>query len=168
MSLSRRNLIVKLCCPFVLHSSRNIGESSFLIDIDIDIDPTQQPSAGLRSSSHISQPQPTSLRPRAPHNARSMHAGQHAGPRYGASLACSSLQITHSLTHTFSHLLTLVSSAPATSIASVCGGPGTSEPVRALSRPSSRLAHEMISQFWTCVRNSHFDSRVCLAGASQN
>lgn len=135
---------MKLCCPFVLLSSRNIGESSSSTSTLTSIQPnnTQRLPAVINLTSHspTTRPPSSSLTPREspspPPSPRTINACRPArldrdtilGPsQLGICLICRSYSVT------------LVYGAPATSAASVYAGVATREPVRALGRPSSRL-----------------------------
>lgn len=144
MSLSRRNLIVKLCCPLVVLSSRNISESSSSTSTSIQPN-SAAPACGHHLTSHSLTRPPS--RPRESPSPPPPGTINACRPARWTEMRCqpgtSPSQITPS---------TLFSGAPATGTASVYGGPSTSEPVRALSWPSSRLPLEMIPQFSRCLQ----------------
>lgn len=147
---------------FVVLSSRNIGESSSSTSTLTSIQPNTQRLPAVIIS-HLTAS--TDL----PHDQRGPTTTTHDQCMQAITLDRDTMPALHipQLQITMNSL-PLVCGAPGTSTASVYAGPGTSEPVRALSRPSSRLPLEMISQFSTCLCSSYFDSRVCLAGASQD
>lgn len=151
-SLSRRNLIVKLCCPFILLSSRNISESSSSTSISTSIRPSTQPvqpvqpvACGHHLTSHISHlthPHPPSLTPRgsptpSPITTRDqcMQASRPDRDTLQASWGVSSSQITRSVVH-----FGLLCAGDQYCFSLWCACDATTWPVRALTRPVSRSA----------------------------
>lgn len=137
-SLSRRNLIVKLYCPFILLSSRNISESSSSTSISTSIRPSTQPvqrvACGHHLTSHISHlthPHPPSLTP-PPEGLPPLLPSPRAisACRPEGQTGMDTLQASWGFLHrrSLAQSLTLVFCAPATSIASLCGVPAMRRP----------------------------------------
>lgn len=111
VSLSRRNLVVKLCCPFVLHSSRNIGESSSSTWTLTSIQPQPNPTAQRGPAVIISHLTASTDLPQAPSpTQRTINACR---PARWTEIRCQ-LSMFLIADHLLTHTLTLVSGAPAT------------------------------------------------------